>query len=121
MKKLAMLVAIGMFVVLMAGCGGVNSELNKANTSLAKTVITAVDDYLEGEIFLDELREIADRALANVDKSDFEQTEVSAALLRSHINVISVAALINNSESTARIIEYRNNIAELIGAGIIEG
>ena len=115
MKKILALILVLVLVFGLVGCGS-KSKVSPANTVIAQNVITAVDKYLDKAMSDSELTTILDKALDDLDDGGNNMMKLNAVLLGANIALVRLNVTLGGDDSREKIVEARNDIAELVGA-----
>ena len=117
MKRLLfMLIAIILFATILAGCSP-DPQINSHNVRIARIIINAVDEYLDGTKSANAVSTIISREKANIDEDD-DTTESGAFLFG-----VDVFLLDSQFSSLARgwttdlerVLSTRNRVADMAG------
>lgn len=107
MKRLiAMSLAL---VILLAGCVGATSQLNRTNTAAGKEMLDGIDKYIQGESTADEASVAIGECMKKAAYEDSEDYELYLERLGELLSFVAA----DDPRETTRV---RNQIAAMIGA-----
>ncbi len=120
MKKKFMILLTLVLMICLSGCSG--SKLNDNNTRTAKAIINATDDYLDGNSSAETAYNLIHSEQANIDKNDENATDEIGFSMDVNGIIMQLIDLIYESDGdVGKIVDYRNDIASLIGESKYKG
>lgn len=115
LKRILSLALVLAMIGCLAACGSSSkSQLASVNERIAKEIVAAVDDYLDGNISASEAHDL----IASEEKSIAEDADSKAGLMKADTALIQAnltSMKISGGGDLDRILECRNEIAEMAG------